>query len=165
MKKKKSTKPNNKIDNTNTSNTKSSESLWKNNIYLLMPIFTFVVFNFFKENFFEGHIIKFITFFHMFVSTMLVFNLTVKNSDFYNSSKHAFSLLFIINLISYFNPCKKYMNFVQSNLFFIISLSIIFNIMNYYLNKCKDENCSSSDNKIIFLLLLGLNLALVYFDK
>ncbi len=146
-----------------------------NNLLLIFPIFTYIIFNFFKENFFEGYAIKFIELFHMTVSTVLVFTLTMKNycgntydpttGFFQQPTKYALGLLFIINLFSIFNPCKQYMTFSQSNLFFLLVLFIAFNGINYYLNKRKDELCVESDNKVIVSFLLLLNVALIYISK
>jgi hypothetical protein len=146
-----------------------------NNLLLIFPIFTYIIFNFFKENFFEGYAIRYIELFHMIVSTVLVFTLTMKNhcgaaydptSGFFQQPiKYALGLLFIINLFSIFNPCKQYMTFAQSNLFFLLVLFITFNGMNYYFNKRKDEFCSESDTKVMVFFLLLLNVALIYISK
>ncbi len=146
-----------------------------NNLLLIFPIFTYLVFNFFKENFFEGYAIRYIELFHMIISTVLVFTLTMKNhcgsshdptSGFFQQpTKYALGLLFIINLFSIFNPCKQYMTFAQSNLFFLLILFITFNGMNYYFNKRKDELCSESDNKVMVFFFLLLNVALIYISK
>jgi len=147
----------------------------RNNLLLIFPIFTYIVFNFFKENFFEGYAIRYIELFHMIISSILVFTLTMKNhcgnsydptiGFFQQPTKYALGLLFIINLFSIFNPCKQYMTFAQSNLFFLLILFITFNGMNYYLNKRKDELCSKSDNKVMVFFLLLLNVALIYIAK
>lgn len=147
----------------------------KNNLFLIFPIFTYVVFNFFRENFFEGYAIRFIELFHMIISTVLVFTLTMKNycgssydptiGFFQQPTKYALGLIFIVNLFSIFNPCKRYMTYSQSNLFFLLVLLIAFNAMNYYFNKRKDEFCSSKDNKIVSLFLLLLNSGLIYVSK
>jgi hypothetical protein len=147
----------------------------RNNLLLIFPIFTYIVFNFFKENFFEGYAIRYIELFHMIISSILVFTLTMKNhcgnsydptiGFFQQPTKYALGLLFIINLFSIFNPCKQYMTFAQSNLFFLLILFITFNGMNYYLNKRKDELCSESDNKVMVFFLLLLNVALIYIAK
>lgn len=147
----------------------------KNNLFLIFPIFTYIVFNFLSENFFEGYAIKYIELFHMTISTVLVFTLTMKNycgasydptnGFFQQPTKNALGLLFIVSLFSIFNPCKQYMTFAQSNMFFILILLIVFNGMNYYFNKRKDEFCSTSDNKVIVLFLLLLNIGLVYVSK
>jgi hypothetical protein len=146
-----------------------------NNLLLIFPIFTYIIFNFFKENFFEGYAIRYIELFHMIVSTVLVFTLTMKNhcgasydptSGFFQQPiKYALGLLFIINLFSIFNPCKQYMTFSQSNLFFLLVLFISFNGINYYFKKRKDELCSDSDTKVMVFFLLLLNVALIYISK
>ncbi len=146
-----------------------------NNLLLFFPIFTYIIFNFFKENFFEGYSIKFIELFHMIISTVLVFTLTMKNhcganydptnGFFQQPVKYALGLLFIVNLFNIFNPCKQYMTFAQSNIFFLLVLFITFNGMNYYFNKRKDEFCSESDTKVMSLFLLLLNVALIYIAK
>lgn len=146
-----------------------------NNMFLIFPIFTYIIFNFFRENFFEGYAIRYIEFFHMAISTVLVFTLTMKNhcgasydptnGFFQHPTKYALAMLFIIYLSSIFNPCKSYMTFAQSNLFFLLVLFITFNGMNYYFNKKKDEFCTESDNKIIIFFLLLLNIGLIYVSK
>jgi hypothetical protein len=147
----------------------------QNNLFLIFPIFTYIVFNFLKENFFEGYAIKYIELFHMIISTVLVFTLTMKNycgksydptnGFFQHPTKYALGLLFIINFFSIFNPCKQYMTFAQSNLFFLLVLFIAFNGMNYYFNKRKDEFCTESDNKVSVFFLLLLNIGLIYISK
>jgi len=147
----------------------------QNNLFLIFPIFTYIVFNFLKENFFEGYAIRYIELFHMLISTVLVFTLTMKNycgasydptnGFFQHPTKYALGLLFIINLFSIFNPCKQYMTFAQSNLFFLLILFITFNGMNYYFNKRKDEFCAESDNKVTVFFLLLLNVGLIYISK
>lgn len=147
----------------------------KNNMFLFFPIFTYIVFNFLRENFFEGYAIKFIELFHMIISMILVFTLTMKNycgssydptvGFFQQPTKYALGLIFIVNLFSIFNPCRKYMTFAQSNLFFLLVLLITFNGMNYYFNKRKDEFCSTSDNKVVSLFLLLLNGGLIYVSR
>ena len=147
----------------------------QNNLFLIFPIFTYIVFNFLKENFFEGYAIRYIELFHMVISTVLVFTLTMKNycgvsydptnGFFQHPTKYALGLLFIINLFSIFNPCKQYMTFAQSNLFFLLILFITFNGMNYYFNKRKDEFCAESDNKVTVFFLLLLNVGLIYISK
>jgi len=147
----------------------------QNNLFLIFPIFTHIVFNFLKENFFEGYAIRYIELFHMIISTVLVFTLTMKsycgasydptNGFFQHPTKYALGLLFIINLFSIFNPCKQYMTFSQSNLFFLLILFITFNGMNYYFNKRKDEFCAESDNKVTVFFLLLLNVGLIYISK
>ena len=146
-----------------------------NNMFLIFPIFTYIVFNFLKENFFEGYAIRYIELFHMAISTVLVFTLTMKNycgssydptnGFFQHPTKYALGLLFIINLFSIFNPCKQYMTFAQSNLFFLLILFITFNGMNYYFNKRKDEFCTDSDNKVTVFFLLLLNIGLISISK
>jgi hypothetical protein len=111
----------------------------------------------------------------MLISTVLVFTLTMKNhcgssydptyGFFQHPTKYALGLLFIINLFSIFNPCKQYMTFAQSNLFFLLVLFIAFNAMNYYFNKRKDEFCVESDNKVIIFFLTLLNVGLIYISK
>ena len=172
-------KTNSKKTDSKKTDTKGSESTVnvyvKNNILLFIPIFTYIVFNFLRENFFEGYVIRYIELFHMIISTVLVFTLTMKNycgasydptiGFFQHPIKYALGLIFIINLFSIFNPCKQYMTFSQSNLFFLLILFITFNGMNYYFNKRKDEFCAESDNKVTVFFLLLLNVGLIYISK
>ena len=146
-----------------------------NNIYLVLPIFTFVVFNFFKDNFFEGYAISFIELFHMIIATTLVFSLTLKNlceksydateNGLQHPLKYSLILLFIINLFNALNPCKQYMTYTQSNLFFLVLLVFTFNIINYLVNKNKDTYCKNEDNKVIIIFLLILHIGLIYVGK
>ena len=146
-----------------------------NNMYLVLPIFTFLVFNFFKDNFFEGYAINFIELFHMIIATTLVFSLTLKNiceksydpteNTLQHPLKYALILLFIVNLFNTLNPCKQYMTYTQSNLFFLVLLIFTFNVINYIINKKKIDYCKNEDNKVIIFFLLLLHIGLIYVGK
>ena len=114
-----------------------------NNLKLILPIFTYIIFNFFKENFFEGYAINFIEMFYMIITTTIVFSLTLKNTcgQSYDTTNNSFQqpllcslvLLFGVYLFNIFNPCKQYMTYSQSNLFFLLLIIFGFNLMNYYI--------------------------------
>jgi hypothetical protein len=140
-----------------------------NNIALLIPLFTYIVFKFLKEKFFEGQVIQYIELFHMLLGLTIVYVITLKNiCDKKNNSvilkpfQYALIVIFIVNIINMFNPCKESMTYGQSNMFFTVVLIIIFNIFNFLLTKEKDKYCKKEDNKFIILFLIMLNIALIY---
>jgi len=141
-----------------------------NNIALLLPIITFVIFNFFKENFFEGTTIKFIELFYMIIMTTVVFNYSLKNIDascatYNNSLKYALVLVFIANLFTVINPCRQYMTFAQLNLFYMLLLVLGYNLLNYFIEKNKESYCKADDNKFVLLFLFVLHFGIIYIGK
>jgi hypothetical protein len=152
----------------------TNQNYISNNLTLVLPIFTYLIFNFFKKYFFEGYLINFVELFYMIMTTTIVYCLTLTNicGVTYNPGKYslqhplryALILLFIINLINIINPCKKYMTYPQSNFLFIILLLIIFNVINYIISKNKDT-CKIENNNMIVLILLAFNIGLVYINK
>jgi hypothetical protein len=142
-----------------------------NNILLLAPLFTYMVFKYFKENFFEGYAIQIIEFFFMIVVLTLVYSFTLKNicgktnkSAIIKPLQHALILSFILKIINIFNPCKEYMTNMQANIFFGVLLITIFNVINYFLSKEKD-NCKKEENNIVVIFLLILHAGLIYMKK
>jgi hypothetical protein len=145
-----------------------------NNLILVLPIFTYLIFNFFKQYFFEGYLINFVELLYMIITTTFVYciSLTGTCGSTYNPGKfslehplrYALILLFIINLFNIINPCRKYMTFLQSNFLFIFLFLIIFNLINYITSQNKDI-CKIENNNIIISILLALNIGLVYINK
>jgi hypothetical protein len=153
----------------------SIQSYVSNNLKLILPIFTYVVFNFFKENFFEGYAINFIELFYMIITTTVVFSLTLKNTcdqtfdptanSLQQPLANALALLFFVYLFNIFNPCRQYMTYSQSNLFFLLLIVFGFNLINYLTSKNKDNYCKNNDNKLLIFFLLILNVGLIYASK
>jgi hypothetical protein len=144
-----------------------------NNLYLILPIFTYIIFNFFKNNFFEGYAINFIELFYMIITLILVFIVTLKKicGKSYNASenlldqpsKYALILLFIVNLLNIFNPCKQYITYTQATILYSILLIFIFNIISHFINK--NKSCKNESSKIINIVLLIFNIGLIYIAK
>ena len=139
------------------------------NFSLVIPLFTYIIFKFLKEKFFEGQVIQYIELFHMILGLIIVYSITLKNicgeknkSVVLKPLQFALIVIFIINMINMFNPCREYMTYMQSNMFFTILLIIIFNVINFLLIRGKDKYCKKNDNKFIILFLIVLNVGLIY---
>jgi hypothetical protein len=144
------------------------KDLMINNILLLIPLFTYIVFKFLKEKFFEGQVIQYIELFHMLLGLTIAYSITLKNicgkknnSNILKPLQYALIVILIINMITMFNPCKEYMTYMQSNMLFTILLIITFNVINFIITRQKDKYCKN-DNKFIILFLIMLNIGLIY---
>lgn len=145
------------------------KDLMTSNISLLIPLFTYIVFKFLKDKFFEGQVIQYIELFHMLIGLTIVYSITLKNicgkknnSIILKPLQYALIVILIINMISMFNPCREYMTYMQSNMFFTILLIITFNVVNFLITREKDKYCKKDDNKFIILFLIMLNIGLIY---
>ena len=119
----------------------NKQELLFNNLLLIFPVMTFIFFNYLKIYHFEGYIIDFFAFFHIFIILSYVYyinfnklNNKSSNKTVLNASKFAIILLFLINIFIIINPYKNQMTFVKSNILFTLLLFIIFNIMNIFNN-------------------------------
>jgi tellurite resistance protein TehA-like permease len=111
----------------------------------------------------------------MIITTTVVFSLTLKNTcgetfDVTSNSLQqpltcSLGLLFFVYLFNIFNPCRQYMTYSQSNLFFLLLIIFMFNLMNYYMSKNKEYYCKNEKNNLLTFFLLILNSGLIYISK
>lgn len=144
-----------------------------NNLIFLIVIFTSIMFNFLKHNFFEGRTINFMELFFMIISTTLVFSMTLSkicgsnyHSKFYlqHPFQNSMILLLIFNAFRMINPFKS-LPYLFSNLLSVAILVIGYNGLMFMANKNKANSCKIKSKFLINVFLTVLNIGLVYFNK
>ena len=115
--------------------TNYKKELFKNNLLLIFPLMTFIFFNYLKKNYFEGYIIDFFAFFHIFIILSYVYYIKLDHKSVLNASKYSIILLYLIYIFMIINPYKNQMTFVKSNILFIFLLLFFFNIINIFNDK------------------------------
>jgi hypothetical protein len=156
----------------NTINNSNVEQYIYSNMMLIFPFITYLIFNFFRINFFEGYTIKIIELFFMIIMTTIPYYfsglyLCNENSSVGSTMRSLkFSLVSLLfsNIITILNPCKTYMTFGQSNIIYMLSLLIIFNLINYMIEK-NNSLCALDNNKIINLILIVIHIILAIYNN
>ena len=171
MAKSKASKKSSSKSSSKSSNKSSSpiKELIINNASLIIPIFTYAVFKYFTNKVFVGKQIQYIKLFHMIVALTLVYSITLKNicgqtnnSVIMKPLQFALIVYLIMKLINMFNPCREYMTPMQENILFSLLLVIIFNLINYFISKQKDNYCKKEDNKFVVIFLIMVHVGLIY---
>jgi len=156
----------------NTINNSNVEQYIYSNIMLIFPFITYLIFNFFRINFFEGYTIKIIELFFMIIMTTIPYyfsGLYICNENSsvgstMRSLKFSLVSLLFSNIITILNPCKTYMTFGQSNIIYMLSLLIIFNLINYMIEK-NNSLCALDNNKMINLILIVIHIILAIYNN
>lgn len=116
----------------------NKKDLFIRNLLLIFPLMTFIFFNYLKIYHFEGYIINFFAFFHIFMILSYIYYINLNKLDdktVVNASIYSIIILFLIYIFMVINPYRKEMTFVKTNILFTFLLFLFFNIINIFTEK------------------------------
>lgn len=143
------------------------------NMWLIAVVMTFLIFNFFKDKFFEGKFIQIVELFYMTMSLFIAFYFTTSNkcsektkTDTVSVSlQNALIMSLFVALITRFNPFKSKMSATQLNALYIVAIITFFNVMLYIINNDNYSYCSQTANAMIYMLVLILHFGNILTQK
>lgn len=148
-----------------------SSGLLRSNLWLIVVLITFCIFNFLKHKVFDGYVISLMELFYtcsmlfigFYFSSLAICNKTCHLS--LSSIQSSLMVFLVVGFISTFNPCKNYLKLSQLMTFNCLVIAAAYNTMLVLIRNNKEIYCSKSGNIKHIAVLLAIHLAKIYLYK
>lgn len=155
-----------KFSNKHSNKEEKPNVLLYGNLWLILVIITFVIFNILKTKVFDGHIIAIMELFYTTVMLFIGFYFIIKKTCGHKPQmigaaiQNSLIVMLPTMIAVSINPCKQYMQSSHVIMFNVLLLAISYNAVIYMTtnskNSCNSKTCPKHTAIIIALHLLRL---------
>lgn len=142
--------------------------LVSSNIWLIVVILTFTIFNFLKLKVFDGHLICVMELFYTCAMLFIGFYFSTLNicdtkGEIVTSSIQNSLIVFLVtSIVTTFNPCKNYLPMTQIVVFNSLIIAMAYNAILLLIRKNKSAYCTKSGSMKQVFILLAIHLIKIF---